>query len=50
MRAEQIATVYLVVATLAGTIFTFCSFWVYHYIDLETDFGDTNEDEDEEEL
>jgi len=22
---------------LAGAVFVFCSFWVYHYIDLEDD-------------
>lgn len=32
---RQSAVVYLAVAALAGGAFVFCSFWVYHYVDLE---------------
>lgn len=39
----QIAIVYLAVAALAGSIFTFCGFWVYHYIDLEQDVVESDE-------
>jgi hypothetical protein len=35
--AHQIAVVYLAVAAVASTIFLFCSFWVYHFVDLEHD-------------
>lgn len=34
---SQIAVVYLTVFAGAGTVFVFCSFWVYHYVDLEFD-------------
>lgn len=26
-------------------IFVFCSFWIYHYVDLEGDTDETNEDD-----
>jgi hypothetical protein len=29
--------VYLVVAAIAGSVFLFCSFWIYHFIDLDHD-------------
>lgn len=29
--------VYLVVAAVAGGVFVFCSFWVYHFVDPEYD-------------
>ena len=32
---------YLVVAALAGGMFTFCSYWVYRYVDLDHDPGET---------
>jgi len=31
----EIAVIYLGVAAIAGAVFMFCSFWVYHYVDLE---------------
>ena len=27
--------IYLVLSAIAGGVFVFCSFWVYHYVDLE---------------
>lgn len=29
--------VYLVVAAVSGTVFVFCSFWVYYFVDPEHD-------------
>jgi hypothetical protein len=39
---NQIATMYLTVFIGGLTAFVFCSYWVYHYVDLEdeTDSGD----------
>ena len=31
------AVIYLVTSGIAGAVFMFCSFWVYHYVDLEDD-------------
>jgi hypothetical protein len=31
----KIAVMYLTVFAGAGTIFVFCSFWVYHYVELD---------------
>jgi hypothetical protein len=36
--------VYLVIAAIAGSVFLFCSFWVYHFIDLEHDTKGSAED------
>lgn len=36
-RFEKIAMLYLAVAAIAGGAFLFCSFWVYHYVDLDYD-------------
>ena len=33
----QIAIMYLTVFVSAGTMFVFCSFWVYHYVELGFD-------------
>ncbi|KAF2866965.1 hypothetical protein BDV95DRAFT_648059, partial [Massariosphaeria phaeospora] len=33
----SIAVMYLTVSVVAGTSFVFCSFWVYHYVDLDFD-------------
>lgn len=44
---KKIAWVYLAASALFGSLFLFCSFWVYHYIDLETDLEDV---EDEKEI
>ena len=33
----QIAVVYLAVLAVAGMVFVFCSFWVYHYVDEAVD-------------
>lgn len=30
---------------LAGAVFIFCSFWIYHYIDLEDDLEEFTERE-----
>jgi hypothetical protein len=29
--------VYLVIAAIAGSVFVFCSYWVYHFVDPEHD-------------
>lgn len=34
---QKIAVVYLSVSAIAGGTLMFCSFWIYHYIDLEDD-------------
>jgi hypothetical protein len=33
----QIAIMYLTVFAGAGVVFMFCSFWVYHYVELDFD-------------
>ncbi|KAF2796956.1 hypothetical protein K505DRAFT_193975, partial [Melanomma pulvis-pyrius CBS 109.77] len=33
----NISVMYLSVLAIAGTTFIFCSFWAYHYVDLEFD-------------
>ncbi|KAF1930022.1 uncharacterized protein M421DRAFT_383171 [Didymella exigua CBS 183.55] len=38
---HNIAIMYLTVFVGAGTTFVFCSFWVYHYVQLDLDAGDT---------
>ena len=38
----EIAVVYLIVFAIGGAAFMLCSFWVYHYVDLEHEFKDTN--------
>jgi hypothetical protein len=43
---SQIAVMYLTVLVGGLTAFVFCTFWVYHYVDLSHDM----DDEDEEEL
>ncbi|KAK7180470.1 hypothetical protein DPSP01_009993 [Paraphaeosphaeria sporulosa] len=37
---HNIAVVYLVVMTLAGALFVFCSFWIYHYVSPGVDGED----------
>jgi hypothetical protein len=37
----QIAIMYLTVFAGAGTMFVFCSFWVYHYVQLDLDADGT---------
>jgi hypothetical protein len=39
---------YLTISAVAGTTFVFCSFWVYHYVDLDFDANSEAEDDDEE--
>lgn len=36
----EIAVIYLGVAAIAGAVFVFCSFWVYHYVDPEHEVDD----------
>ena len=31
----QVAVFYLATAVLAGAVFLFASFWIYHYVDLD---------------
>ncbi|KAF2247983.1 hypothetical protein BU26DRAFT_393026, partial [Trematosphaeria pertusa] len=40
----NIAVMYLTVSAIAGTMFVFCSYWVYYYVDL--DFETTGEEEE----
>ena len=42
-KGEKVAVTYLAICVIAGSIFTFCSFWIYHYIDLEDDDERFNE-------
>jgi hypothetical protein len=39
-NTNQIATMYLTVFIGGLTAFVFCSYWVYHYVDLEDDTND----------
>jgi len=41
----KVAVIFLAMSGLAGAVFVFCSFWIYHYIDLEDDFEDFAERE-----
>ena len=36
----EVAMVYLATTAVAGGVFMFCSFWIYHYVDLEHGYGD----------
>ena len=36
-KGMQAAIFYLVAAAVAGTAFIFCSFWIYHFVDFESD-------------
>ena len=47
---RQTAFVYLGFIPVFLGIFIFCSFWVYHYVDLEDDRIDIEEEEEEEEV
>ena len=37
LTKQKIAVVYLTISAIAGGTLMFCSFWIYHYIDLEDD-------------
>lgn len=39
----NVAMFYLATLAIAGGTFIFTSFWIYHYVDLEHEFGDMNE-------
>jgi hypothetical protein len=39
-NTDQIATMYLTVFIGGLTAFVFCSYWAYHYVDLEDDTYD----------
>lgn len=41
----KVAVIFLVMSAVAGAIFIFCSFWIYHYIDLEDDLEESTERE-----
>ena len=43
LTSMEIAVIYLATFAVAGGIFMFCSFWIYHYVDLEHDSGDMTE-------
>lgn len=47
LKSPKVAVVYLATTVTAGGIFIFCSFWIYHYIDLEHGSGDMTELETE---
>ncbi|KAF2450957.1 hypothetical protein P171DRAFT_427223 [Karstenula rhodostoma CBS 690.94] len=40
ISGHNVAVVYLVVLVLAGALFVFCSFWIYHYVSAGLDGGD----------
>ncbi|KAF2688272.1 hypothetical protein K458DRAFT_475164 [Lentithecium fluviatile CBS 122367] len=44
----NIAVMYLTICALAGTVFVFCTFWIYHYVDLDFDAHSQREDDGEE--
>ncbi len=46
----QVAVVYLATAVLAGAIFMFASFWIYHYVDLDHESRDVAEPETDAEM
>lgn len=46
----QVAVIYLATAALAGAIFMFASFWIYHYVDLEQESQDVAEHETDAEM
>lgn len=33
---------FLAVFAIVGAVFMFCSFWIYHYVDLEYESQDPN--------
>ena len=39
--------IYLATLAVAGGVFMFCSFWIYHYVDLDHGSGDLTELETE---
>lgn len=47
---NKIAVMYLTAFAGGLTAFVFCSYWVYHYVDLGLDANDDEEDEDQEDL
>ena len=47
LTRQEVAMVYLVTLAVAGGVFMFCSFWIYHYVDLEHGSGDLTELETE---
>lgn len=38
--------VYLALGSIAGLIFVFCSYWVYHYVDIEHDISKSDDREE----
>ena len=50
LTTTQVAVFYLATAALAGAIFMFASFWIYHYVDLEQESGDVAEHETDAEM
>lgn len=42
--------VYLATGALAGAIFMFASFWIYHYVDLDHESGNLAEPETDAEM
>ena len=46
----QVAVVYLATAVLAGAIFMFASFWIYHYVVLDHESRDVAEPETDAEM
>lgn len=43
--SSNTAVIYLITSGIAGAVFAFCSFWVYHYVDLEDDLEEFSETE-----
>ncbi len=44
-NSHKVAVIFLAMSGLAGAIFIFCSYWIYHYIDLEDDLEEFAERE-----
>lgn len=44
----QIAVTYISFIAVAGPAYVFCSYWVYHYVDLGFDASNEEEEELEE--
>jgi hypothetical protein len=47
LTRTEVAVIFLATGTVAGSTFVFCSFWVYHYVDLEHDIRYPAEEEPE---
>lgn len=39
LMLQETAVLFLTIFAVAGGVFMFCSFWIYHYVDLEYESG-----------